>query len=198
MNDFYFPANEGHPTELGGNNAAAFRDAPEVWAVMQYLGSPEFANARQTAQSSASPGGPRRPAFLRPTARRRPERVYSARAEASCRCCRPPTRRRSTPRTQMPTEVGSGTFWAEATSLVNGDRTRNRPPTTSRRPGRRVDDLSPVDRQRATGHTGGRRPASRSLLLPGTVRRGRHIRSSPNTGRCTCRHDPHAARTVLL
>ena len=34
------------------NNAAAFRDAPEVWAVMQYLGSAEYANARQTAQAA--------------------------------------------------------------------------------------------------------------------------------------------------
>ena len=49
---FYFPANEGQPTLVGGINAAAFADAPEVWAVMQYLGSAEFANARQTAQAA--------------------------------------------------------------------------------------------------------------------------------------------------
>ena len=54
-------ADEGHPVLVGGINAGAFRDAPEVWKVMQYLGSPEFANARQAAQSqarraAASPG----------------------------------------------------------------------------------------------------------------------------------------------
>ncbi len=54
---FYFPANEGRPTLTGGNTATAFRDAPEVWAVMQYLASPEFANARQTAQAALSAGG---------------------------------------------------------------------------------------------------------------------------------------------
>ena len=51
MSTFYFPANEGRPTLVGGIVVGAFRDAPEVWAVMQYLASPEFANARQVAQS---------------------------------------------------------------------------------------------------------------------------------------------------
>ena len=41
-----------------GTSAAAFRDAPEVWAVMDYYGSPEYANNRQA----------------RPAARRAPSR----------------------------------------------------------------------------------------------------------------------------
>jgi alpha-glucoside transport system substrate-binding protein len=57
VSTFYFPSNEGTPTLVGGINAAAFRDAPEVWAVMQYLGSPEFADARQAAQAEAAAGG---------------------------------------------------------------------------------------------------------------------------------------------
>jgi len=51
VDSFYFPADEGQPTLVGGINAAAFSDRPEVWAVMQYLGSAEFAAARQAAQA---------------------------------------------------------------------------------------------------------------------------------------------------
>lgn len=51
VDSFYFPANEGQPTLVAGINVTAFADRPEVWAVVQYLGSPEFATARQTAQA---------------------------------------------------------------------------------------------------------------------------------------------------
>jgi alpha-glucoside transport system substrate-binding protein len=51
VSTFYFPADEGHPVLVGGISAAAFRDAPEVWQVMEYLGSAEFADARQAAQT---------------------------------------------------------------------------------------------------------------------------------------------------
>jgi ABC-type glycerol-3-phosphate transport system substrate-binding protein len=54
---FYCPADSGHPVLVGGISAGAFRDAPEVWKVMQYLGSPEFANTRQAAQSKRVGGG---------------------------------------------------------------------------------------------------------------------------------------------
>jgi alpha-glucoside transport system substrate-binding protein len=50
VSTFYFPADEGHPVLTGGISAGAFRDAPEVWQVMEYLGSAEFADARQAAQ----------------------------------------------------------------------------------------------------------------------------------------------------
>ncbi|WP_276968484.1 ABC transporter substrate-binding protein [Desertimonas flava] len=52
LDSFYFPANEGNPTLVGGINAAAFADRPEVWAVMQYLGSAEYASARQESQAA--------------------------------------------------------------------------------------------------------------------------------------------------
>src|SRR5262245_24388858 len=57
VSTFYFPADEGHPVLVGGISAGAFRDAPEVWKVMTYLSSPEFANARQKAQSTRVGGG---------------------------------------------------------------------------------------------------------------------------------------------
>ncbi len=57
VSTFYFPSDEGHPVLVGGISAGAFRDAPEVWKVMEYLGSAEFANARQAAQSERVGGG---------------------------------------------------------------------------------------------------------------------------------------------
>ena len=58
VSTFYFPSAdaETHPVLVAGTIPAAFRDAPEVWAVMQYLGSPEYADARQTAQSALAGG----------------------------------------------------------------------------------------------------------------------------------------------
>jgi alpha-glucoside transport system substrate-binding protein len=115
---FYFPADEGHPVLVGGINAGAFRDAPEVWKVMQYLGSPEFANARQAAQTKRVGGGlsgfltgnsnadltkwaPLEQGFIKELQTAQP-----AAFDAS---------------DQMPAEVGSGSFWTEGTSFVNGD-----------------------------------------------------------------------------
>jgi alpha-glucoside transport system substrate-binding protein len=57
ISSFYFPADEGQPTLIAGINATAFADRPEVWAVMQYLGSAEFANARQTAAAELAGEG---------------------------------------------------------------------------------------------------------------------------------------------
>ncbi len=48
---------DASPVLVAGTIPAAFRDAPEVWAVMQYLGSPEYADARQTAQTALAGGG---------------------------------------------------------------------------------------------------------------------------------------------
>jgi alpha-glucoside transport system substrate-binding protein len=118
VNTFYFPADEGHPVLVGGINAGAFRDAPEVWKVMQYLGSPEFANARQAAQSKRVGGGlsgfltgntkadvtkwdPLEQLFIKTL-----QTADPAAFDAS---------------DQMPAEVGSGTFWTDGTSFVNGD-----------------------------------------------------------------------------
>lgn len=57
VSTFYFPSNEGTPILVGGLNAAVFRDAPEVWAVMTYLASADFADARQSAQAELVGGG---------------------------------------------------------------------------------------------------------------------------------------------
>src|SRR5262245_23382804 len=118
VSTFYFPADSGHPVLVGGINAGAFRDAPEVWKVMQYLGSPEFANARQTAQAKrvgvlsgfltgntkadSTKWAPLEQGFIKQL-----QTASPAAFDAS---------------DQMPAEVGSGTFWTDGTSFVNGDQ----------------------------------------------------------------------------
>ncbi len=51
---FYFPAvdDTSSPVLTAGNAAAAFRDAPEVWAVMEYLGSTQYAEERSARRRS--------------------------------------------------------------------------------------------------------------------------------------------------
>jgi alpha-glucoside transport system substrate-binding protein len=124
VSQFYFPADEGHPVLVGGIQAGAFRDAPEVWKVMAYLTSGEFANDRQQAQAKRIGGGtggaisnsgfltgnsqadlslwnPLEQEFIKSL-----ETANPAAFDAS---------------DQMPAEVGSGTFWSDGTSFVNGD-----------------------------------------------------------------------------
>ena len=118
VSTFYFPADEGHPVLVGGISAGAFRDAPEVWKVMEYLGSPEFANARQAAQSKRVGGG--LSGFL--TGNTKADTTKWAPLEQGfikeLQTANPAAFDASD---QMPAEVGSGTFWTDGTSFVNGD-----------------------------------------------------------------------------
>ncbi len=118
---FYFPAVDPatRPVLVAGTQAAAFRDAPEVWAVMEYLTSAEYANVRAAKQSERKGGGlsgflsantdadlsnwlPLEQSFIEILQTGDP-----ARFDAS---------------DLMPAAVGTGTFWVEATSAVNGDK----------------------------------------------------------------------------
>lgn len=115
---FYFPSDEGRPVEVGGTGVAAFRDAPEVWAVMKFMASPEYASLRQQAQAERKDGGisgfltavqgvdtslflPLEQSFIEILQTGDP-----ARFDAS---------------DLMPGEVGSGTFWSEGVKLIQGD-----------------------------------------------------------------------------
>ena len=54
---FFFPSNtDVQPVLGGGTFVGAFNDRPEVWQVMEYFASPEYANARQTAQQALLQG----------------------------------------------------------------------------------------------------------------------------------------------
>lgn len=116
VNAFYFPANEGRPTLVGGNNAVAFRDAPEVWAVMQYLASPEFANARQEAQAALAGGIS---GFLTSTAGVDTE-LWTPLEQGFIEILQSADPAGFDASDQMPAEANAA-FWAEGTALVNGD-----------------------------------------------------------------------------
>ncbi len=139
VSTFYFPADEGHPVLVGGINAGAFRDAPEVWEVMKYLGSPEFANARQKAQSArvgggsaaatpssdatattAAGGGISLSGFL--TGNSKADlALWAALEQGFIKELQTASPAAFDASDQMPAEVGSGAFWTEGTSFVNGD-----------------------------------------------------------------------------
>jgi alpha-glucoside transport system substrate-binding protein len=120
VSTFYFPADEGHPVLVGGISAGAFRDAPEVWKVMDYLGSADFANDRQAAQVARVGGEGSLSGFL--TGNSQADTSLWAPLEQgfieSLTTADPAAFDASD---QMPAEVGSGTFWTEGTSFVNGD-----------------------------------------------------------------------------
>jgi alpha-glucoside transport system substrate-binding protein len=123
VNTFYFnfPAPDGsEPVLTAGNSAAAFRDAPEVWAVMEYLGSTEYAHERQKAQREIKGGDASgylsanlnvdlslwndlEATFIDVLLNASPARFDGG--------------------DSMPAAVGSGSFWTEGTSAVNGDKT---------------------------------------------------------------------------
>ncbi len=120
VDTFYFPANEGSPTLVGGIVPAAFRDAPEVWAVMQYLASPEFANARQAAQAELIADGGMS-GFL--TANLNADHVAVERAGASVHrdAADRPTRLAFDASDQMPGRGRSRHVLVRGDALVNGD-----------------------------------------------------------------------------
>lgn len=119
---FYFPAadSSSSPVLTAGNAAAAFRDAPEVWAVMEYLGSTEYAEERQKAQREIKGGDAS--GFL--TANLNVDLSLWNDLEGSfigILAAADPARFDASD--LMPSAVGAGTFWTEGTSAVNGDKT---------------------------------------------------------------------------
>ncbi len=121
VDTFYFPAADASssPVLTAGNAASAFADRPEVWAVMEYLGSTEYAEERQKAQRELKGGGtsgfltanlnvdlslwdPLEAAFIEILLAADPARFDGS--------------------DLMPAAVGAGSFWTEGTSAVNGDK----------------------------------------------------------------------------
>lgn len=119
---FYFPSlnTQDRPVLTAGTLVSAFRDAPEVWAVMEYMSTAEYANERQKAQQELKKGGlsgflslaigqdmdnylPLEQSFINIL-----ETASTARFDGS---------------DLMPTEVGTGSFWREAVAAVTGDKT---------------------------------------------------------------------------
>ena len=118
---FYFPAadDSSSPVLTAGNAASAFRDAPEVWAVMEYLGSAEYAEERQKAQRELKGGDAS--GFL--TANLDVDLGLWSDLEAGfieILASADPARFDGSD--LMPAAVGAGSFWTEGTSAVNGDK----------------------------------------------------------------------------
>jgi len=119
---FYFPgANTTDKPVLGGGTlAAAFRDAPEVWAVMDYFASSDYAEARQVAQTEAKGGG--LSGFLSANSQQDMS-VYQPIEQSFIDIMLDAAVLRFDGSDLMPAAVGAGTFWTEGTSAVNGDKT---------------------------------------------------------------------------
>ncbi len=122
VDTFYFPHVDTNsaPTLTAGNSAAAFRDAPEVWAVMEYLGSTQYAEERQKAQREIKGGDAS--GFL--TSNLNVDlSLWNDLEAAFIGILLEADPARFDGSDLMPAAVGAGTFWTEGTSAVNGDKT---------------------------------------------------------------------------
>jgi len=118
---FYFPqVDDTRPVLGAGLLAGAFADRPEVWAVMEYIGSPEYANARQAAQAERKGGG--LSGFLSAVKGADPS-LYQPLEQSMLEVLATGEVVRFDGSDLMPSDVGAGTFWTEGTSFVNGDKT---------------------------------------------------------------------------
>ena len=120
---FYFPSVKGDRPVLGaGTLVAAFRDAPEVWAVMEYYATADYANNRQRFQNLAQGGGAVLSGFLSPNINADLS-LYQPLEQSFLDILFTAEVVRFDGSDLMPAAVGAGTFWTEATSAVNGDKT---------------------------------------------------------------------------
>ena len=116
---FYFPSNEGKPVLGAGTLVAAHNDRPEVWAVMEYFGSVEYADIRQAAQVELKGGG--LSGFLS-GANGVDLSQYTDLEKSFLDILASAETFRFDASDLMPADVGAGTFWTEGTSAVNGDK----------------------------------------------------------------------------
>lgn len=118
---FYFPSSgDSRPVLGAGTFAAAFDDRPEVWAVIEYMASAEYAERRQAAQAERLGGG--LSGFLS-AAQGQDENVYNPLEQSFLEILLSADPFRFDASDLMPAEVGSGTFWSEGVALVNGQVT---------------------------------------------------------------------------
>ena len=119
---FYFPPVSDLKPVLGAGTAAvAFRDAPEVWAVMEYMATPEFANLRQAAQAEILGGGGVNSGFLS-AAQGVDLSLWNDFEQNLISILLNADVFRFDGSDLMPAAVGAGSFWSEGTSAVNGDK----------------------------------------------------------------------------
>jgi alpha-glucoside transport system substrate-binding protein len=118
---FYFPDINGDgPVLSAGNIAAAFDDDPATMAVMEYLATADYAEGRQRRQTAELDGSIS--GFLSGAKGQDPS-VYQPLEQAFLEILTTADFVRFDGGDLMPAAVGSGSFWSEGTSLVNGDIT---------------------------------------------------------------------------
>lgn len=120
VDTFYFPAvdPDNTPTLVAGTLAGAFRDAPEVWAVMEYLASAEYANERQAAQQTRKGGS--LSGYLSANLNQDLSN-YLPLEQGWIEILQTGDPARFDGSDLMPAAVGSGEFWTAGTSFVTGE-----------------------------------------------------------------------------
>ncbi len=120
---FYFPSVKGDKPVLGaGTLVGAFADRPEVWEVMKYFATADYADARQAAQAELKGGGGVLSGFLSPAVNADPS-LYQPLEQSFLEILSTAEVVRFDGSDLMPTAVGAGSFWTEGTSFVNGQLT---------------------------------------------------------------------------
>jgi alpha-glucoside transport system substrate-binding protein len=120
VDTFYFPdINGDSPALTAGTYAAGFNDNPATMAVLNYMATAEYAQARQAAQTAALDGG--LSGFLS-AAQGQDESVYQPLEQGFLEILNTAEVSRFDASDLMPADVGAGSFWSEGTSLVNGDQ----------------------------------------------------------------------------
>ena len=120
---FYFPSVTGDRPVLGaGTLVGAFRDAPEVWEVMKYFASSEYADNRQSFQAERQGGGGVLSGYLSPAVNADLAN-YQPLEQSFLEILSTAEVVRFDGSDLMPTAVGAGSFWTEGTSFINGQLT---------------------------------------------------------------------------
>ena len=121
VDTFYFPdINGDKPVLTAGTYAAAFDDSDATMAVLAYMATPEYASLRQEKQTELLSGGVS--GFLS-AVNGQDQSVYQPLEQGFLKILADSELVRFDGSDLMPAEVGSGSFWTEGTSLVNGDET---------------------------------------------------------------------------
>ncbi len=116
---FYFPSDgDENPVLTAGNFAAVFNDDPAVHAVVTYMASAEYAEARQLAQTEALEGSIS--GYLS-AARGQDMSVYQPLEQGFIDILTGTEVARFDGSDLMPNEVGAGSFWTQGVDLVIGD-----------------------------------------------------------------------------
>lgn len=117
---FYLPSeDQNRPLVSGGAWGVALEDRPEVWVVLRYLASPEYANARQAAQRNVV--GPNELSGFLTAVSGVDRNLFTPVENSILDVLQVAGPVRFDASDAMPPSVGAGSFWSEGTSFIAGD-----------------------------------------------------------------------------